>query len=467
MLTANARQLQAMLRELSVLVVDDDELIRMQLQGMLEGGLRALHMAPGGQEGLFSYALNQPDVVITDVSMPGMDGLELAKALRAMNPDVPLVLLTSFDDAAILRRAVALGISGYITKPLDPKILKETLARAAQALHLRRELSRQRRLNELMLDAAPSPSVLAELETERIAASNQLAQALGYRPGTPCAGPLIPENLLAELRQGGAELMAAGSSRQVAAHGRHWVLHWAPVEAAAILFTAVDISQRVKMEHFRDDVERIARHDLKTPLSAFTALPELLLMDDNLTDQQREYITLIRDAGTRMLGMVNLSLDLFKMETGAYELPQGSFDLRSVVSQCARQASALGNAYGVRIETALPEQAMPVRGDELLCLSMLGNLVKNAVEASPQDATVRLGASGGAMAEVRVVNAGAVPSEMRERFFEKYATSGKATGTGLGTYSARMVARAHGGDVLLDSSTPGETTLLVRLPLAH
>ncbi|HWR04101.1 MAG TPA: hybrid sensor histidine kinase/response regulator [Humidesulfovibrio sp.] len=454
----------SLLQDMSVLFVDDDALVSLQVQGYLAGEVRALHLAQGGQEGMFSYALHRPDVVITDVDMPGMSGLELAQAVRGINPEVPLVLLTRLDDAGTLRHAVTLGVTGYLTKPLDPEVLKETLARAAQTLHLKRELSRQQRLNELMLDAAPSPSVLVDLLPGRIAAGNQLAAALGYAAGGTCGGPLIPESLLDELRRGGEELMAASSSREVAAHGRHWVLHWAPVGFGSILFTAVDITRRVEMEHFRDDVERIARHDLKTPLSAFTAIPELLLLDDNLTGQQREFIEVIRDAGMRMLGMINLSLDLYKMETGVYELPAARFDLNALTRQTVRQAEALSRTMRTELSLQAPEEALWVRGDELLCQSMLGNLLKNALEASPPGGAVRVGVTAGPLIQVRIANAGEVPADMRERFFGKYATSGKSGGTGLGTYSARMVARAHGGEVHLDMRTPGETTLCVQLP---
>jgi signal transduction histidine kinase len=65
--------------------------------------------------------------------------------------------------------------------------------------------------------------------------------------------------------------------------------------------------------------------------------------------------------------------------------------------------------------------------------------------------------------QAAVINQGEVPAEIRERFFEKYATSGKSRGTGLGTYSARLIARAHGGDIAMQSQS-GTVTVTVTLP---
>ncbi|NMC49719.1 MAG: ATP-binding protein, partial [Desulfovibrio sp.] len=95
------------------------------------------------------------------------------------------------------------------------------------------------------------------------------------------------------------------------------------------------------------------------------------------------------------------------------------------------------------------------------------NLLRNAVESSPEggEVTVSLGEEGGE-AVVAVTNAGEVPEDVRDRFFEKYVTAGKRDGTGLGTYSVLLAARAHGGRAELDTARPGFTTVRIFLPLA-
>ncbi|MDP3426434.1 MAG: ATP-binding protein, partial [Humidesulfovibrio sp.] len=94
------------------------------------------------------------------------------------------------------------------------------------------------------------------------------------------------------------------------------------------------------------------------------------------------------------------------------------------------------------------------------------NLLLNAFEASPPGETVRVELSADAVCRVAIRNAGVVPPEIRDRFFDKYVTLGKVKGTGLGTYSARMMVQAQGGGISMDTSDArNETVLAVTLPL--
>jgi DNA-binding response OmpR family regulator len=104
-----------------------------------------------------------------------------------------------------------------------------------------------------------------------------------------------------------------------------------------------------------------------------------------------------------------------------------------------------------------------VRGEELLCYSIIANLVKNAVEAAGPGNRVSVTVTRGDPVTLRVHNPGEVPPAIAGRFFEKYVTSGKSGGTGLGTYSARLMARAQSGDVSLQTDAAKGTTLTLSL----
>lgn len=230
-----------------------------------------------------------------------------------------------------------------------------------------------------------------------------------------------------------------------------------------------DISERKKAEAMREDVEKVIRHDLKSPLGAMGNAAELLEMLGPLNAEQAHVLAELRALAGRMLGLIGLSLDLRAMETGRYTLEPVPLDLCAVLEALRTELRPLTDGKGLtlRVEREADGPFL-VLGERRLVDTVFANLLKNAAEASPEggEIQVRLRLEDGwAVAEVR--NLGAVPLDIRERFFEKYATSGKTHGTGLGTYSARLMVRALNGSIELDTSEPGATTLVVRLPAAE
>ena len=114
-----------------VLVVDDDPAIReICLINLQLEGLRVLEAA-NGQIGLARARFERPDLVLTDVTMPGLDGFELAEALRGhgRTRSIPLVFLSGDLEAANQTRAAALGALAYVTKPFDPAALAALIAK--------------------------------------------------------------------------------------------------------------------------------------------------------------------------------------------------------------------------------------------------------------------------------------------------------------------------------------------------
>ncbi len=83
----------------------------------------------------------------------------------------------------------------------------------------------------------------------------------------------------------------------------------------------------------REDVERITRHDLKTPLNAIIGYPRMMMADGNLPADHLEYLKMIEEAGLMMLNMINLSLDIFKMERGIYELQSVPVNIIQVIGK--------------------------------------------------------------------------------------------------------------------------------------
>jgi two-component system, sensor histidine kinase ChiS len=214
----------------------------------------------------------------------------------------------------------------------------------------------------------------------------------------------------------------------------------------------------------REDVERISRHDMKTPLNSILGAARLLGEDRAVTSDQRELVGVLQRAGLRLLEMVNLSLGLYRMETGSYHFQPQAVDLRELVSRVLVDLHSQAEAQQVSLHWpgSSGGGATLVRAEELLCYSIIANVVKNAIEATAAGGQVSVTLVPGDPVQLAVHNPGEVPPEIAARFFDKYVTGRKSGGTGLGTYSAQLMARAQMGDLRMHT---GEAGTLVTLTL--
>jgi CheY-like chemotaxis protein len=118
----------------SILVVDDEpdvaELFRQRFRREARQGTYVLHFAGSGEEALQQLAgAIEPEliVILSDINMPGMDGLELLQHVKQRRPDLPVMMVTAYGDDARRRRASALGAAEFIAKPVDFDLLKAQL----------------------------------------------------------------------------------------------------------------------------------------------------------------------------------------------------------------------------------------------------------------------------------------------------------------------------------------------------
>jgi excisionase family DNA binding protein len=114
-----------------VLVVDDEASIRDLLAKTLALAEYDVDLAPDGRTGLERLRVLPYDLLITDLKMPGVDGLAVIREARRLKPDIPVIIITGFSTEASAIEAVNLGVSGYLTKPFR---VPRVLAVAAKAL---------------------------------------------------------------------------------------------------------------------------------------------------------------------------------------------------------------------------------------------------------------------------------------------------------------------------------------------
>jgi DNA-binding NarL/FixJ family response regulator len=174
-----------------VLLVDDHALLRAGMARLLDlaDDVAVVGSAGSGAEGLAMAAALHPDVVLMDLSMPGMSGVEATRRLLAADPDAAVVVLTSFADADLVVDALDAGAIGYLLKDSEPDGLVDAV-RAAGRGESPLDPRAARVVVRTRAKAAPSASVLSEREKEVLVlvaeglANKQIARTLGIAERT-------------------------------------------------------------------------------------------------------------------------------------------------------------------------------------------------------------------------------------------------------------------------------------------
>ncbi len=512
-----------MIKDKAFLVVDDMEAMRRVLTSSLDQlGTTNVVTAMNGADAWRLLQTHNFDAVILDWNMPVMSGQELLLRIRSTpkTTHLPVLMVTAETERHQVQMAIAAGVSEYMVKPFSVGALEAKLRRIMDHPHppeshfqpQEHQVAKALGANVTQIPGKPVLLVVDDVpenchalvgmlkDDYQVHTANSGALALkmlesGRTPDLIVLDMAMPEMdgyevcrrikanpatadmpvILLSTTGEGADIARAFSLGAADCVGK-------PVDPAIL---RARINTQIKLGHtlaelrrhlhLRDDVERIAQHDLKSPIAGIIGFASSLLADSTLTPDHKEVIKHIEHAAYNVLNMVHLSLSLYKMENGSYAFHPSTVDLTVLLGRIVREnASELAKrklgvqlmSQGAVIES-LP--AVLIMGDELLCYSMFHNLFKNAMEAAAESTAIRLALEvEDNKACVLLTNDGTVPQEVRGTFFDRFSTSGKPDGVGLGTYSAKLIAQTQSGDIAMHTSDEQHTTTLtVRLPCAQ
>ncbi|MBL8348075.1 MAG: CHASE domain-containing protein [Rubrivivax sp.] len=264
-----------------------------------------------------------------------------------------------------------------------------------------------------------------------------------------------------------------------------------------------DLSEHLQLEqteHARQRAEAASRaksefvsrmsHELRTPLNAMLGFAQLLGLDTKpaLPEHQRNWVQQIQRAGWHLLELVNDTLDLARIESGAVQLHLQSVDLVELVAASADLVSAAATARGVELRLELPVRLPPVVADATRLKQVVTNLLSNAVKYNRERGRVavrvrlpdarsaeaardagRLPEAGTVTIDVVDTGLGMTPAQL-QRLFEPYNRLGRegsgVEGTGIGLVIARRLTEMMGGSLQAQSRAGSGSTFSLNLPLA-
>jgi len=138
---------ELLLKELKILFVEDESNISKLFKDALSDYFFLFAVASNGEDGLKKYKKINPDIIITDIMMPKLDGLEMTKRIRQEDDDIPIIILSAFSDKEKLLKAIDIGITKYFIKPFDPEEVLEYLSLIAIKLKKTRIIKLNKNFN--------------------------------------------------------------------------------------------------------------------------------------------------------------------------------------------------------------------------------------------------------------------------------------------------------------------------------
>jgi CheY-like chemotaxis protein/nitrogen-specific signal transduction histidine kinase len=512
-------------QKLTALVVDDQELMRSVTVNQLRSmGWGKVLSAKNGADGLKLLRANRVEAVLSDWNMPVMNGVEFLRAVRAEPrwQRLPFLMITSETERGRIQDVITSGVSGLLVKPYNATALRDRLERALHhepvaprpAIQMSSAISAATEEGPDAATLPPTRLLVVDDNPTSLAVLNKLfaddyavttatgglaalaACAQGAPPDLALMDVQMPDitgfeavrrmRAKPELANIPVMFVTADDSDAARTEGLELgAVDFVPKTMSPKLLRQrvrnflriVDMRKQLQSEYdamlentrLREEVENLTRHDLKGSLSGIVGMVGSLAAEDDMPARHVDKLRLVADTAQQALHSVSLGGELYKMETGRFKLVAKPVPLGEVLRRVVElaRASFADKHLSVVVDVDVPVgQPVPLAmGDEGLSQSLFQNLVKNACEAAPAHSTVTVTLKDEDPLRVEVLNTGTVPLAIRATFFDKYVTAGKERGSGLGTYSARLLAVSQRGRIdMRTSDQDNTTTLTVWLP---
>ncbi|GAC1386251.1 MAG: hypothetical protein NVSMB42_06590 [Herpetosiphon sp.] len=436
------------------------------------------------------------DLLLTDISLPGIGGLELGRLAQERQPILDVVIMTGSPSYDLLQDALQQGVADYLPKPFNIDQLRLTITRTLQRQQLRRENERLLTLTHVIeagrafttsLDPLTVASALVQA-VQRETATGCVHVDLGERGIVPGPGTHLPCGLTDDRERADAcvvrlelqahgkvvgQLVLAATNDQQAVARPSEVVSLLMEHAALALNNAEVYEALIDLDQQKSEFIALASHELRTPLSVVLGYGGML--KGKLDGKQGYYVQEITRAALRINDLVDDLIHLDRMQRDEFLLDSQMCDLHMILETLHGEMLPLAEARGVALQFRGPTEHMEVPADPVWFLYALAHLISNGIRFTPKGGRVVVSAgvsSSNGDAVLFVVDdtgIGIAPKEVHRIFRRFYQVADSRTreegGLGIGLALARGIIGMHGGDLMVKSITGRGSRFVVSLPL--
>ena len=472
-----------------ILLVDDDT-------ALLEALPKALRLRMNGVEidtcdtaaaALERLEVTDYDAVVTDIKMPGMDGLALLHEIRDLRPKTPTLLITGHGEHDLAVQALRGGAYDFVQKPIDREYFVASLERAIHLRALDRQVEQQRQALERharVLEHVDDGVFLVDDEGI-IQHWNPAAEAITGLAGEEVLGRSAEEaipgwnaasaHVPVSTAPGPGSLKAKTVPLEL--EGRELWLSISGVSSGeGTVYAFRSLTEERALEELKGEFVATVSHELRTPLAAIYGAAQTLLRQDlDLDEGSRtnllEVIAHESERLTRIAGEILLAntLDSSRIAAASEEI-----DLAALVEEVVEEMrTGVGDRDDISFAASVSQQLEPVVADGDKLRQVLVNLLDNAVKYSPDGGRIEVAVEpreSGVRLSVRDDGIG-IPHAEQKRIFGKFyrvdpQLSRGVGGTGLGLYIARELVHLMDGRISVESQEGSGSTFVVDLPVA-
>ena len=506
-----------------VLLIDDDEDIRKVMSIALEDIGYHMLTAADGERGIEMCREHSPQIVITDIRMPRMDGIEVLKSIKETDPDKEVIVTTAYGEIEYAIQALQLDASDFITKPINDTALRVALERAKERYTIRKELRDYTALiEERWMDTAEELAKLLNFQEKLIESSidgiagcdrqgniivfnSSMEQMLGYDSDT-----VIGEMTLSQLFSEGewktlTEKLygeAYGGKNQLLLYETHLISKTGveiPVQlSATALFRE---TEEIGVVGFFRDLRKIRRleqkfadqarllhqdkmislgtlaasvvHEINNPLTGVLNYIRLMIKitgRDTLSAEQvekfRGYLELMESEVGRCSDIVS-NLLAFSRKS---KLEFSDVNINELVEKCILLSDHKLTLQDIEIETDINTDTPNISGDFNQLQQSVLNLIFNAADAMPDGGVLSIETSfdsENGLAEIKVTDTGCgIARENLPRIFDPFfSTKKEGKGLGLGLSVVYGIIERHKGSIEVESELDKGTVFTIKLPI--
>ena len=501
-----------------ILIVDDEADIALILKLQLEdSGYRTVR-ARDGIEALEQLARDNFSLMLLDVKMPRMNGMEVLDRVRHEFPDTGVVMMTAHGSETIAVEAMKKGAIDYISKPFSTDDLVKKIERALQNLRTRQEnlrlsqqlLAEQQKMGAILRGMA---DILIAVDRKgRIITANHQAEMLFGKEQDKLLGMPVEELLKADIPPERLPCMVVLNTSAPAldvSYNIRWGKKTIPVLSSATplldhslhlcgsLEIIRDISTLKALEQEREDFVSMLSHDLKTPITAIVGSLDLV-RDGRLgsvNSEQREYLDSAVESCTEMVDMIDTLLDIHKFEAGKMVMVFKAEDLNQLIQKTISRFRPMADRADIKLFATVKEPLPQLQIDRAKFLRLISNLISNSLKFTPDGGEIEIGAAlvratndlkkripeqnyptpelpaKGRVLQIFVRDTGSgIAQEDLVTIFDRFVQArtrrkGKSGGSGLGLAFCRKVMDAHHGYIWAESQAGKGSTFLILIPL--